>query len=118
MRYLVIYLFSMSDDASLKLRLKTNASNYYEAVINHSGGAWRRYEVKISTMNTIGSPDLSNINYLEIETSLAALYIDTDYVFIPTKRETLRMKFNLSRPSASNVSPKIRLAKFVWREGR
>ncbi|MEM2079905.1 MAG: hypothetical protein QW104_04400, partial [Nitrososphaerota archaeon] len=118
MRYLVIYLFSLSDDASLKLRLRTNAANYYEAVINHSGGAWRRYEVKISTMMAVGSPDISDINYLEIETSLAALYIDTDYVFVPVKRETLRMKFSLSRPSATAVSPKIKLAKFVWREGR
>ncbi|MCD6260168.1 MAG: hypothetical protein J7J28_00005 [Thaumarchaeota archaeon] len=116
-KYLVIYLYSEDDDPDLKIRLKRDESNYLEASVNHKGGAWKRYEISISSMTKVGSPNLSQINYLEIETDLMTLHIDSDYIFIPATREQLKLKFTLTRPSPESESPRVKLAKFVWREG-
>ena len=117
-KYLAIYLYSENDDEDLKIRLKQDESNYLEASINHKGGAWKKYEISISSMTKVGSPNLSQINYLEIETDLMTLHIDSDYIFIPATREQLKLKFTLTRPSPESESPRVKLAKFVWREGR
>ena len=45
------------------------------------------------------------------------LHIDSDYIFIPATREQLKLKFTLTRPSPESESPRVKLAKFVWREG-
>ncbi|RLG08790.1 MAG: hypothetical protein DRN64_04650 [Thaumarchaeota archaeon] len=116
-KYLVIYLYSDNDDPDLKIRLKQDESNYFEASINHVGGSWKRYEISISSMTKVGSPSLSQINYLEIETDLMSINIDSDYMFVPATREQLKLKFTLTRPSPDLESPRVKLAKFVWREG-
>ena len=116
-KYLVIYLYSEDDDPDLKIRLKQDESNYFEASINHVGGSWKRYEISISSMTKVGSPSLSQINYLEIETDLMSINIDSDYMFVPATREQLKLKFTLTRPSPDLESPRVKLAKFVWREG-
>jgi len=117
-KYMVIYLYSQENDSALKIRLKKDEENYYEGSLNHVGGLWKKYTVLMSSLNAVGSPSLSQINYLEIETTVPFLCIDSDYVFIPAVREELKLKFTLSRPSASAASPRVKLAKFVWREGR
>ena len=116
-KYLVIYLYSEDDDPDLKIRLKQDESNYFEASINHVGGSWKRYEISISSMTKVGSPSLSQINYLEIETDLMSINIDSDYMFVPATREQLKLRFTLTIPSPDLESPRVKLAKFVWREG-
>jgi len=116
-KYMAIYLYSENDDPDLKIRLKQDDDNYLEAVINHSGGAWKKYQIIISTMSKIGNPNLDAINWLEIETDLPRIYIDSDYVFIPASRELLKLKFTLTRSSPSMASPTVKLIKFIWREG-
>jgi len=114
---ILILLYSEDDDPDLKIRLKRDESNYFEAGINHVGGSWKRYEISISSMTKVGSPSLSQINYLEIETDLMSINIDSDYMFVPATREQLKLKFTLTRPSPDLESPRVKLAKFVWREG-
>ena len=116
-KYLVLYLCSQDDDPDLLIRLVCDEENYFEAAINHLGGAWRKYEILISSMGEVGSPTLSQVNSLELETDLPKLLIDSDHVFIPAAREQLKLKFTLTRPSPDSGSPRIKLAKFVWREG-
>lgn len=117
-KYIVLYLYSENDDPDLKVRLKQDESNYFEATLNHIGGAWKKYQISFSSVTRIGSPNLSQINYLEIETDLMSLCIDSDYVFIPAAREQLKLKFTLTRPTPNSKSPRVKLAKFIWREGR
>ncbi|MDW8360062.1 MAG: hypothetical protein RMK31_05705, partial [Candidatus Caldarchaeum sp.] len=114
-RHFVIYLYSMADDSNLKIRLMENASKYHETTINHQGLTWRKYQVRLDTMNKVGG-GASTLNWLEIETSLPTLYVDSDYVLMPAGREKIGVKVNLSRPSASATSPRVSLVKLVWRE--
>ncbi|MCS7133576.1 MAG: hypothetical protein NZ921_02090 [Candidatus Caldarchaeum sp.] len=114
-RHFVIYLYSLADDSNLKIRLIENASKYHETIINHKGLAWRRYQIKLDTMTKVGG-GASVLNWLEIETSLPTLYVDSDYILIPAGREKIGVKLNLSRPSASAASPRVSLVKLVWRE--
>ncbi|MEM2096067.1 MAG: hypothetical protein QXR20_05590 [Candidatus Caldarchaeum sp.] len=115
-RYLTVYLYSLADDPSLKIRIMETQTKYSEASIDHQGLAWRRYQIKIDTMNKAGG-GAATMNWLEIETTLPTLYIDSDYVLAPAVREKLVLRFTLSRPSTTSVSPRIRLAKIVWLEG-
>jgi hypothetical protein len=116
-KYMQIYLYSDESDQNLKIRLKQDEDNYYEATLNHSGGVWRRYQILLSSFQKIGSPSLTNINYLEIETTMNTVNVDSDVVFIPLGQEKVRVKFTLTRPSASTLSPRVKLVKLVWREG-
>jgi hypothetical protein len=67
-------------------------------------------------MTKTGNP--TTMNWLEITANIPTLFIDSDYILYPTALEKLKLKFSLSRPNASSISPKISLAKFVWREGK
>jgi hypothetical protein len=116
-KYMQLYIYSSENDPSLKIRLKQDENNYFEATLSHSGGIWRRYQMLLSSFQSIGSPSLTNINYLEIETSMSSINIDSDIVFIPLGREQVRIRFTLTRPDASATSPRVKLVKIVWREG-
>ncbi|MDW8063899.1 MAG: hypothetical protein RMI43_06990, partial [Candidatus Caldarchaeum sp.] len=76
-RHLVIYFYSLADDQNLKIRLMENTSKYHEAVVDHKGLAWRKYQVRLDDMNKVGG-GASTLNWLEIETSLPTLYVDSD----------------------------------------
>jgi len=116
-RWMRLYLYGDHvSDFAIKIRLHTDSSNYYEGSILVKSGAWRRYEIDVKTLNKIGSPSLSNINWMSI-ISPQALLIDSDYILLPATRELLRVKFELSRPSAGNVSPRIKLVRITWKEG-
>ena len=116
-KYMRLYIYSAENDPSLKIRLKQDENNYFEATLSHSGGIWRRYQILLSSFQSIGSPSLTNINYLEIETSMSSINIDSDIVFIPLGHEQVKIKFTLTRPDASATSPRVKLVKIVWREG-
>ena len=118
-KYMRLYLYGdhpEAKDFSVKIRLHTDADNYYEGTINVKHGTWKKYEVLVSSLSQVGSPNLSNINWISILTPYELL-IDGDYVFLPLTRELVRVKFELSRPSADADSPKIKFVKIGWREG-
>ncbi|RLI43986.1 hypothetical protein DRO64_04790 [Candidatus Bathyarchaeota archaeon] len=118
-KFMRLYLYGdhpEAKDFSIKIRLHTDADNYYEGTINVKHGTWKKYEVLISSLSQVGSPNLSNINWISILTPYELL-IDGDYIFLPLTRELVRVKFELSRPSADADSPKIRWVKIGWREG-
>jgi len=118
-KFMRLYLYGdhpTAEDFSIKIRLYTDADNYYEGQITVRHGTWKKYEVLISSLSQVGSPDLSNINWISILTPYELL-IDGDYVFLPLTRELVRVKFELSRPSADADSPKIKWVKIGWREG-
>jgi hypothetical protein len=110
-----LYAYSPNDDPQLKLRLCTDPENYLEAFLTHRGGVWRMYEVSIPTMTRVGEP--TEFNYLELETELPSIMLDTDYLLLPAGRERLVVRFTLNRPSASAQSPRVKQVKVVWLEG-
>jgi len=118
-KYMRLYLYGdhpEAKDFKVKIRLHTDANNYYEGTVTVKHGTWKKYEVLISSLSQVGSPNLSNINYISISTPYELL-IDGDYVFLPLTRELVRVKFELSRSSPDMDSPKIRWVKIGWREG-
>jgi hypothetical protein len=115
LRYFRIYFYTF-ENYSITIKLYQDVNNYLSATINNSGGAWQRWDILTSSMSKTGNP--SKMNWLEITTNAPTLFIDSDYLLYPAGREKLVMKFNLSRPSASSISPKVMSAKFVWREGK
>lgn len=118
-KYMRLYLYGdhpNAEDFNIKVRLHADADNYYEGQITVRHGTWKKYEVLISSLSQVGSPDLSNINWISILTPYELL-IDGDYVFLPLTRELVRVKFELSRPSPDVDSPKIKWVKIGWREG-
>jgi len=114
-RYLRLYLYgNHTSDFAIKIRLCQDASNYLEGSINVKSGTWAKYEAALSTFTKIGSPN--TINWISI-ISPQILLIDSDYVLLPFTYELLRLKFTLSRPSASMSSPQVKAVKIIWREG-
>ncbi|MEM1937965.1 MAG: hypothetical protein QXX49_07415 [Candidatus Caldarchaeum sp.] len=115
-KYLTVYLYSLADDPNLRLRIMETQTKYSEAVLNHQGLAWRRHQIKIDTANKAGG-GASTMNWLEVETTLPTLYIDSDYLLTPAARERVVLKISLTRPTPSHPSPKVKLVKIVWTEG-
>ena len=116
MKYFTVYLYS-PNDGNVEVRLYTDPSNYRRAAVTLVGGVWRRYEIIIPTMQTVGNP--STINWFSfVSSDLLSFNVDTDYVFLSAKKERLALRFELSRPSAHAKSPVVKIAKLVWREGR
>ncbi|MEM4363350.1 MAG: hypothetical protein QXT90_04835 [Candidatus Caldarchaeum sp.] len=114
-KYFVVYLYSLSP-GSVEVRLYTDANNYRKASLSLAGGVWQRFEVTISTMTSVGSPT-NTVNWIGFVSTLPEFNIDSDHFFYPVKREKIKLRFTLSRPSASALTPKIKYAKLVWREG-
>jgi hypothetical protein len=115
LRFFRIYFYTFAD-ASITIKLYQDENNYLTATINNKGGTWNRWDITTATMTKTGNP--TTMNWLEITANIPTLFIDSDYILYPTALEKLKLKFNLSRPNASSISPKISLAKFVWREGK
>ena len=116
-KWLRLYLYADHDsDVTIKIRLHQDASNYFEASLIVKAKEWRKYEVSMDSLSQIGSPSLSNINWISIISPYPIL-IDSDHVFLPATRELMRVKFTLKRDSPDDPSPKIRLVKIIWREG-
>jgi hypothetical protein len=115
LRFFRIYFYTFAD-ASITIKLYQDENNYLTATISNKGGTWNRWDITTTTMTKTGNP--TTINWLEITANIPTLFIDSDYILYPTALEKLKLKFSLSRPNASSISPKISLAKFVWREGK
>jgi hypothetical protein len=115
LRFFRIYFYTFAD-ASITIKLYQDENNYLTATISNKGGTWNRWDITTATMTKTGNP--TTMNWLEITANIPTLFIDSDYILYPTALEKLKLKFNLSRPNASSISPKISLAKFVWREGK
>jgi hypothetical protein len=73
-----------------------------------------KYELSLSSFTRIGNP--STINKISI-ISPYILLIDSDHVLLSHTYERLRLRFNLSRPSALNTSPRVGTIRITWREG-
>ena len=117
-KWLRLYLYGdepNAQDIAVKIRLHTSATDYFEATLTVKSKTWRKYEIDMATLTQVGTPSLSNINWISI-ISPYTLLIDSDYVFLPATRELLRLKFELSRVNAADASPKVRLVKLVWKE--
>lgn len=112
MRFLRLYLYS-AIDGNVMVRLQQSANEYCSANLSVYAGLWTRNEVDLSSV--IG--DLQVLNWLELETSLPVLSIDSDYLLIPAMNERIIMRFMLSRQRPTDESPRVALAKIVWREG-
>ena len=116
-KWMRLYLYGdHAEDFAIKIRLHQDAENYFEASLTVKAGEWRKYEISMATLSQVGSPNLSNINYIAI-VSPHILLIDSDFVFLSAIRELMRVKFTLRRDSPDDPSPKIKLVKVIWREG-
>jgi hypothetical protein len=115
LRILRFYFYTFNN-ASITIRLYEDGNNYLTGTISNAGGSWQRIDIFTSTMTKTGDPQ--KMNWLEITTSAPILFLDSDYLMFPAGRERLRLKINLSRPTLSAASPKVKIVKFVWREGK
>jgi hypothetical protein len=115
LRILRFYFYTFNN-ASITIRLYEDENNYLTGTISNAGGSWQRIDIFTSTMTKTGDPQ--KMNWLEITTSAPILFLDSDYLMFPAGRERLRLKINLSRPTLSAASPKVKIVKFVWREGK
>ncbi|MEM2373966.1 MAG: hypothetical protein QXI11_05940 [Thermoproteota archaeon] len=115
-RYMSIFLLAFSPNTTVKIRLHTDDNNYYEAsIVISEAEKWREYVLNINTFTNVGSPDLSNINWISILTNYTTL-IDSDYVFHQYPLAELRIRFNLSRPDANAISPKVKRVVVTYEE--
>jgi hypothetical protein len=114
-RYLRLYLYGdYTSSFTVKIQLWQDASNYLEGSLVVFPDEWRKYEAVIKTFTRVGSP--STINAVKISAPYILL-IDSDHILLSHVHEVLRLKFNLSRPSAANTSPRVGTVRIVWREG-
>ena len=116
-KWLRLYLYTdYGEDISIRMRLHQDDSNYLEGSLLVKAKEWRKYEISMDSLSQVGSPSLSNINWISIISPYPIL-IDSDHVFLPAIRELMRVKFTLKRDLPSDESPKIKLVKIIWREG-
>jgi len=116
-KWLRLYLYTDYDeDISIRMRLHQDDSNYLEGSLLVKAKEWRKYEVSMDSLSQVGSPSLSNINWISIISPYPIL-IDSDHVFLPAVRELMRVRLTLKRGLPSDESPKIKLVKIIWREG-
>ena len=116
-KWLRLYLYAdHENDVTIKIRLHQDASNYFEGSLVVKSKEWRKYEISMDSLSQVGSPSLSQINWISIISPYLIL-IDSDHVFLPATRELMRVKFTLKRDSPDDPSPKLKLVKLIWREG-
>ena len=116
-KWLRLYLYAdHENDVTIKIRLHQDASNYFEGSLVVKSKEWRKYEISMDSLSQVGSPSLSNINWISI-ISLYPILMDSDHVFLPAVRELMRARFTLKRDSPDDPSPKLKLVKIIWREG-
>jgi hypothetical protein len=114
-RYLRLYLYGdYTNKFTVKIQLWQDASNYLEGGLAVFPSEWRKYEAVIKTFMKVGSP--STINAIKISSPYIVL-IDSDHFLLSHVYEVLRLKFSLSRPSATNTSPRVGAVRIAWKEG-
>jgi len=112
MKMFRLYLYSVVD-GYVEAKLCQSAQNYCSASLKVYAGAWTRSEALLPTSEC----SVKTLNWIELVTDLPVVNIDSDYVLIPATSEKIIMRFTLSRPSPTDESPRVRVAKIVWREG-
>lgn len=114
-RYLRLYLYGdHAEDFTITVRLYQDANNYLSGKLTVKHDTWAKYEAVLSTFTKNGNP--TTMNWLSIS-SPYNLLVDSDYALLSLTRETLKLKFTLTRGSADMTSPQVKLVKIVWREG-
>jgi hypothetical protein len=115
-RFATFFLYAFSPNTTVKLRLYTDPSNYYEgAVTITEPGVWKEYLLDVSTLSRIGSPGLSNVTQIGIVSDGPILF-DADYLLHQYHRGQLVVRFELSRNSPTDASPKISSVSITYEE--
>jgi len=106
-RFATCFLYAFSPSTTVKLRLYNDPGNYYEGTVNVTdSGIWKEYVLSVPTFSTVGNPSLSNVARLGIASD-GPLLFDVDYLLHQYHHGALIVRFEMSRASASNPSPKI-----------
>ena len=114
--YVTFFLYAFSPNTTVKLRLYTDSSNYYEGAVTVSEpDVWREYVLSIPSFSSIGSPSLNNITQIGIVSDGPILF-DIDYLLHQYIHGTIIVRFEISRPSISAQSPKISSVSITYEE--
>jgi hypothetical protein len=115
-KYISLLLYIFDENVTFKIRLYTDQNNYYEGVLSLTQpNIWKEYVINVSSLAKIGNADLANVNWLGFLADYPVL-IDSDYVFHQYGYEELRVRFEMSRPSATSVSPRISKVLITYEE--
>jgi hypothetical protein len=113
-RFATFFLYAFSLNTTVKLRLYTNPSNYYEGTVAVTEpDVWKEYVLDVSTFSRIGNP--GNITQIGIVSDGPILF-DVDYLLHQYHRGQLVVRFELSRPSPTAESPKISSVSITYEE--
>jgi hypothetical protein len=115
-RYATFFLYAFSPNTTVKLRLYTNQSNYFEGSITITDpDVWKEYVLSIPSFSRIGSPSLSNITRIGIVSDGPILF-DVDYLLHQYTHGMIVVRFELSRASRTSPSPKISSVSITYEE--
>ncbi len=115
-RFATFFLYAFSPETSVKLRFYTDPSNYYEGTVAITEpNVWREFVLDVASMNRIGNPSLNNVTRLGVASNEPILF-DVDYLLHQYHYGELRVKFEMTRASASNPSPKISSISITYEE--
>jgi hypothetical protein len=116
-KYISLFLYTFDGAVTFKVRLYTDQNNYHEGVLSLTQpNMWKEYVINVSSLSKIGvNADLANVNWLGFFADYPVL-IDSDYVFHQYGYEELRVRFEMSRPSATSVSPRISKVLITYEE--
>jgi len=107
--------FEVDGESSIEVRLHTDDSNYFKKqTVAISSNKWEPFCFPLdqSEWASVGSPNWNLISYVAFivpasDTSVLALFVD-GVRFERLANEQVALKFDLSRPSADKVSPRVR----------
>jgi hypothetical protein len=115
-RFATFFLYAFSPNTTVKLRLYTDPGNYYEgAVTVTDSGDWKEYMLDVSTFSRMGNPSLNSIARIGVVADGPILF-DTDYLLHQYHRGQLAVRFELSRNSPADTSPKISSVSITYEE--
>jgi hypothetical protein len=111
--------FETDAESPIEVRLHTDDSNYFKKQTVAVGIEWSTpfaFPLDITEWTAVGSPDWHNIAYVSFvipasNTSVLAFFVD-GVRFEKLGNEQISLKFQLSRPGAGNVSPRVK--EIVW----
>jgi len=109
--------FEIDGESAIEVRLHMDDSNYFKKqTVSIPPTDWTAgrfcFPLDQSEWTAVGNPNWNNINYVSFivpasDTSVLALFVD-GVRFERLSNEQVALKFELSRPSADKVSPRVR----------
>jgi hypothetical protein len=115
-RFATFFLYAFSPNTTVKLRLYTDPSYYYEGTVTITEpNVWKEYVLDVSTLSRIGNPSLGNVTRIGVASNGPILF-DVDYLFHQYLRGQLVVRFELSRASPTAESPKISSVSITYEE--